>query len=117
MAATSITVTKMTPEALATMPTAAAVDAKDGALIPWDAADGKLLILIENAASAPKSVTIKSGGGLQGVGDLTLSLSASAKTAIMLDSGKYKQVKGDNKGKLVITGEDANVKVAALQLI
>lgn len=117
MAATSITVEKMKYEELATMPTAAAVDATDGALVPWDVADRKLLILLENAASAAKTVTIKSGGGVQATGDLVLSLQASAKTAIMLDSGKYKQVKGDNKGKLVIKGEDANVKVAALQLI
>lgn len=117
MAATRITVGKMKYEELATMPTAAAVDATDGAFVPWDVADRKLLILFENAASAAKTVTIKSGGGVQATGDLVLSLEASAKTAIMLDSGKYKQVKGDNKGKLVIKGEDANVKVAALQLI
>lgn len=50
------------------------------------------------------------------MGDLTLSIAQSSTMAIVLDSGKYKQVSGTYKGKLWIKGEDANIKVAAMEL-
>lgn len=117
MAATEITVTKIEKEKAIAIPATTAVDATDGAAVEWDCADGKLLLIVENADSAAaKSATVVNGGGLQGMGDLVLSIAQSSKMAIVLDSGKYKQVGGTYKGKLWIKGEDANIKVAAMEL-
>lgn len=117
MAATEIIVTKIEKEKTIEIPTTAAVDATDGAAVKWDCADGKLLLIVENADSASaKNATIVNGGGLQGMGDLTLSIAQSSTMAIVLDSGKYKQVSGTYEGKLWIKGEDANIKVAAMEL-
>lgn len=117
MAATNITVTKLSKETATNIPTATAVNASDGAVVPWDEKDGKLLVILENAdTSVAKKATIVNGGGLQGTGDLEQSIAASGKTVIVLDSGKYKQVTGDHKGKLWIKGADANIKVAAIAL-
>ncbi len=117
MAATEITVTRIEKEKAVAIPATTAVDATDGAAVKWDCADGKLLLILENAdATATKSATVVNGGGLQGMGDLSLSIAQSSKAAIVLDSGKYKQVSGPHKGKLWIKGQDANIKVAALEL-
>ena len=117
MAATEIIVTKIEKEKTIEIPTTAAVDTADGAAVDWNCADGKLLLIVENADSAAaKSATVVNGGGLQGMGDLSLSIAQSSKTAIVLDSGKYKQVSGAHKGKLWIKGQDANIKVAAMEL-
>jgi hypothetical protein len=117
MAATEITVTRVEKEKVVAIPTTAAVDTADGASVDWNCADGKLLLIVENADSAAsKSATVVNGGGLQGMGDLTVSIAQSSKMAIVLDSGKYKQVSGAYKGKLWIKGEDANIKVAAMEL-
>ena len=117
MAATEITITRVEREKVATIPATAAVDTTDGAALDWNCADGKLLLIVENADSAAaKSATVVNGGGLHGMGDLTLSIAQSSKMAIVLDSGKYKQVSGAYKGKLWIKGEDANIKVAAMEL-
>ena len=117
MAATEITVTRIEKEKAVAIPATTAVDATDGAAVKWDCADGKLLLILENAdATAAKSATVVNGGGLQGMGDLSLSIAQSSKAAIVLDSGKYKQVSGPHKGKLWIKGEEANIQVAALVL-
>ena len=117
MAATEITVTKIEKEKAIAIPATTAVDATDGAAVEWDCADGKLLLILENADdTAAKSATVVNGGGLQGMGDLSLSIAQSSKTAIVLDSGKYKQVSGAHKGKLWIKGQDANIKVGAMEL-
>ena len=49
MAATEITVTKIEKEKAIAIPATAAVDATDGAAVEWDCADGKLLLIVENA--------------------------------------------------------------------
>lgn len=117
MAVVTITATKMEKEQATVIPATVAVDATDGAVVAWDCKDAQLYIILENAStSAAKVATIVNGKGLQGTGDLEQSIAASGKTAIMLDSGKYKQVSGTHKGKLWIKGADANIKVAAMIL-
>lgn len=93
-----------------------AVDATDGAEIPWVGRDEKMLVLIENAATSAKTVTVKAGNGIQGSCDLVKSVAGSSYTFIALDSGFFKNVTGTDKGKVIITGADANIKVAAFRL-
>ena len=93
----------------------AAVDATDGALVTA-VADQKMLILLENGTSATKVATIKAGNGLQGINDITVSLGNVEKKAIVVESLKFVNQSGTNKGKILITGTDANVKVACIAL-
>lgn len=94
----------------------AAVDAADGAEFVMDERDDKYLILVQNAATAAKDVTIKAGNGIQGVNDLTRSIAASSFTFVQIESGRFKNVTGADKGKVIITGASADIKVAVFRL-
>lgn len=94
----------------------AAVDATDGAEIAWKERDDKYLIFIQNVANAAKSATIKAGNGIQGVNDLVVSIPAANYTFVAIDSGRFKNVSGADKGKVVITGASADIKVACFKL-
>ncbi len=116
MAATVIVNTALSFNAAGAMPATAAVDAADGALITCDKADNKMLIIMENSdAVNPENVTIKAGNGLQGVADLVVEVAASTTKVITVESGKYKNISGTNKGKMLITGT-ADVKIACVVL-
>ena len=116
MAATVITPVQLALNTAANLPTALAVDATDGALIDFNVNDLKALVILENAATAEKTATIKAGNGIQGVKDLTITLPASGKMCIRIESMKYRFVSGDKMGKVHITGADANVKVGCVVL-
>jgi len=117
MAIVNITNTKLTRNEAATFPTAVAVDATAGAAIDLtNKSDGRILIIIQNIAEASKTATIKAGNGLQGVEDLEITVAASTTKCIVIESGKYKNVTGDNKGKVIIKGTDANIKIAVVEL-
>jgi len=94
----------------------ALTSATDGALVPFVGADNKMLIAISNVNVAAKTVTFKAGNGLQGVGDLTVSIGASETKYFPLESGKFKNVSGTNKGKMLIVGETTDIKVGAILL-
>lgn len=115
-AATAIVNTALVLNTMAVAPTPAAVEATNGALVTFNKADGKILVILTNIAVGAKTCTLKAGNGLQGVDDLALSLTASSTNFIVIESMKYVNMTGDNKGKLVIIGEDANVKVSAVVL-
>lgn len=94
-----------------------AVDATDGAEIDWKDRDDKHLIFIQNVnTSAAKTATIKAGNGIQGVNDLEISIPASSYTFVAIDSGRFKNMSGINKGKVIITGASADIKVACFKL-
>ncbi|MBE6546341.1 MAG: hypothetical protein E7668_02725 [Ruminococcaceae bacterium] len=93
-----------------------AVDAANGAEFEMEGQDDKHLILIQNAATSAKTVTVKAGNGLQGVCDLSCEVAASGYTCVTLESGRFKNVTGDDKGKVILTGTDANIKVAVFKL-
>jgi len=122
MAATAITVQSLTARnsfATAALKTAltAAVDATDGALVPFTERDDKYLILVENVnASTAKSVTIKGGDSFQAGGDTTKEIAAASYTFIAIDSGRYLNTTGTNKGKIQITGTSADIQVAVFKL-
>ena len=117
MAATAVTNTSLKFNEAKTLPTAVAVDATDGAAVDFSSReDGRILIILENAAAAEKAVTVLAGDSIQGVRDLAITLSANEKKVITVESGRYMHVSGDNRGCVIIKGADANVKVAAIEL-
>ena len=87
----------------------------EGGSIDWNFGDQKAILLVQNTGSAPVSVTVKAGGGIQGTADLTFSVTNAQYTFLGLESGRFKQVAGDDKGKIIITGS-ADIKVAVFVL-
>lgn len=67
---------------------------------------GKILLIIANGGSAAKKATIVKGDSLQGTEDLEISVTNGKSIGIVIESGKFENVSGDNKGKVVIKGED-----------
>ncbi len=94
----------------------AAIDATAGAEFPAHGRDDKTLLVVQNAATAAKVLTVKAGNGIQGVNDLKVSVPASSPTALVLDSGRYKAVSGADSGKVLLTGESADLKLAVFVL-
>lgn len=80
--------------------------------IVWDENDDKTVLVI-NATSATK-LTVKAGNGIQGVCDLELDVPVGV-SLVKLESGRFKFVTGENKGKIVVVSEGTpKVGVAAL---
>lgn len=67
---------------------------------------GKILLIISNGGSAAKKATIVKGNSLQGTEDLEISVTNGKSVGLVIESGKFENVSGDNKGKVVIKGED-----------
>lgn len=119
-------VTVITPEVLKfntfdadalamTAPTAAA----DGFTIDAsNIADGKLLLVFLNSsADTAYDVTIKKGNALQGTEDLKqVDVAAEDYALVVPESGKFKNVTGDDKGLIKVIPENAAVKMAAVVL-
>ena len=117
MAATYVTNTSLKFNEAETMPAAVAVNATDGAKVDFSAKeDGRILVILENGASVENTAVIKAGDSIQGVSDLAVTLAAGEKKVITVESGKFMNVSGENRGCIVIIGTDANVKVAAIEL-
>ncbi len=116
MAIVAITKTELSRNTVSAMPATVAVDASDGASIAYDKADHKILIILENAAGAENTGSILAGNGIQGTSDLDFTLAANSTSCIVVESGKYVNASGTNKGKLLIEGADANIKVACVVL-
>lgn len=129
MAYTALTVRELTErnkfldaEDLTALTEAVATDGENtptyGATFAFKERDDKYLLLIDNAhATVAKDVTIKAGNGIQGVNDLVLEkLGAGKFTAVTIESGRFKNVTGDNKGKVVIVGASTDIKVAVFRL-
>lgn len=94
-----------------------AIDAADGAEFVMSERDDKYLVLVHNAGASEQAVTIKHGNGIQGVCDVELeALGAGKYTFVALDSGRVKHVSGEHKGKVLIAGGSADVKIAVFQL-
>jgi len=113
MGATTITKTVVTRNAATNVPTAATVVKDGGALVTFDKDDQKILLLLKNnVTNKTHTAVIKAGNGLQGVSDLEITLTGTDTTAgnekaIVIESGRYVNVSGDNKGKVNIVSKDA----------
>ena len=125
MAATTITNTVLKRNEATNVPTAATVVKTDGALVTFDKDDQKILLLLKNnTTNATHTAVIKAGNGLQGVSDLEITLTGTDTTAgnekaIVIESGRYVNVSGDNKGKVNIVSKDTTgtqIEVRAIVL-
>ena len=94
----------------------AAVDAADGAEVRLDGHDERTLIMVQNTSTSEGTVTIKAGNGIQGVADEAHVIPASSTVFVVPESGRFKNVSGDDKGKLIIVGSAATIKVAVVKL-
>ena len=107
MAATAITNTVLKRNEAKAMPTAATVAKTDGALVTFDKDDQKILLLLKNnVTNATHTAVIKAGNGLQGVTDLEVTLNAGAEACVVVESGRFMDVSGANKGKVNIVSKD-----------
>lgn len=94
-----------------------AVDATDGAYYEHKERDDKYLIIAQNThATAAKNLTIKHGNGIQGVVDKVISIGAGKTRYITLESGAFKVMSGDDKGRVNMIGESANIQIAVVKL-
>ncbi|MEG2175010.1 MAG: hypothetical protein RR135_05960 [Oscillospiraceae bacterium] len=112
MAATGIRPTKLGWNSGTGMPAAVAIDATDGALVDFSAADSRILLFLEAASAA--TATIKRGNGLQGIGELVVGVPANGRVCVVLESMKFVDRQGAQRGKLHVTG--AGIKVACVEL-
>jgi hypothetical protein len=97
------TIAAVTLEAL-TASTAKAID--------WSEKDEHTVLVIN--ASAQTDLTVKAGNGIQGVTDLVLTVPKGV-SLVKLESGRFKNVSGANKGKVIVVSTGApSVGVVAL---
>lgn len=88
-----------------------ALDATLGAEFEMTQRDEKYVIVVKNAASTAVKVTaiIKAGDSLQSAfGDAVKELSQNEIAYAVIDSGRFKNLTGDNKGKVIITSLNEN---------
>jgi hypothetical protein len=94
-----------------------AIDGTHGAYFVMAKGGDKYVIGIKNASeSADKTITIKAGNGLQGTNDISLELGEGEIAWVVLDSGKFKNVYGVNKGKVILTGTSNDLQVKVIEL-
>lgn len=78
--------------------------------------DQKILIQIKNAiTNATVTAVISKGNGIQGVKDLEIPIAQSTTVVTVVESGAYKQISGDNKGKILIK-DKSTTNTNALQV-
>lgn len=96
---------------------ASKIDATGVAEIMCDAADHKKLVLAYNSdPSNAAEITVKAGNGLQGVADYTAEIPANTYAILCLESGRFKNVSGENKGKIIITTSASTVQLAVFMI-
>lgn len=64
-------------------------------------------ILLFTGGEAASTITIKAGNGYSGVNDLTFTLGAGTFVAMVVDSARFANVTGAQRGKIVIESSAA----------
>jgi hypothetical protein len=118
MAMTKIENTKLLRNEAKEIESAVAVDASAGASVDYtEKSDGKILLMITNShSSESKKATILKGNSLQGTEDLEVSIPSGKTYGIVIESGKFENVSGENAGKVIIKGETTDITVQAVEL-
>ncbi len=80
-------------------PTLTVLTASTDTAIEFAGRDDKTILVIN--ASADCKLTVKAGNGIQGVSDMTLDVKKGV-NLLKLESGRFKNVSGENKGKIVL---------------
>lgn len=78
-----------------------ALTANTAKAIEWKENDNKMILVVQNSGSAATTLTVKAGNGIQGVADLALTVPVGV-NLVKLESGRFKNVSGENKGKIVV---------------
>lgn len=119
--------TAITPEAISrnvfdvdALAMTAATTAADGFLVDVSGyPDHRILLVFQNTngSATARSATVKKGNALQGVADLASGDIAAAKFgAVAVESGRFVNVSGTNKGKILVIPSHAELKMAAIVL-
>lgn len=74
----------------------------DKVIVPCEFKDEHTMLLFLGGNST-STVTIKAGNGYAGMNDEVFEVPASGYTAITIDSSRFKNVTGDQKGCLVLS--------------
>lgn len=83
------------------MPEATAATSADGLAFDYTGReDGRILLILAGASTA----TVKAGNGLQGVEDLEVTIPSGGQAVLVVESGKYVNVFGESKGKVIVAG-------------
>lgn len=88
----------------------AALDANDGAEFVMDDKSEKFVLVAVNKASTSVNATVivKAGNHLQSAfGDVSVTLAQNAIAHLVLESARFKNVSGDDKGKVILSSLDA----------
>jgi hypothetical protein len=78
-----------------------ALNANTAKAFEFSERDDKIVLVVQNTGSAAVDLTVKAGNGIQGVCDLVLSAPKGV-SLLKLESGRFKNVSGENKGKIVV---------------
>lgn len=76
-----------------------ALTASTDKAIEWKDGDDKMILVI--VATAATTLTVRAGNGIQGVADKVLTVPVGT-SLVKLESGRFKNVSGTNKGKIVV---------------
>ena len=108
MAIQTITKTKLKLNGDTAMPETVTLTA-DGGKIAYDEEDTKIVLLIGGAAA-----TIEAGNALQGDGKLVIPFETGKTKAVVIESGKFLNVCGEERGYIHISGVGATVSAIVL---
>ena len=67
--------------------------------LEWKESDEKMILVVN--ATTETTLTVKAGNGIQGVCDLEFTVPVGV-SLVKLESGRFKNVSGENKGKIVV---------------
>ena len=73
----------------------------NGIALDFTEADNKLVVLFENTSTKTKA-TVEAGTGIQATNNIEIDLEGSKTTGVCLESGSFKKMNGENKGKIVV---------------
>ena len=77
----------------------------DGGTIAWDGKDVHAVILVKNgSADTNRDITIEGGNSEYGIDDSNFTIPFGKTKAISIESGFFKNVTGDDKGKVLVKG-------------
>lgn len=86
----------------------------DGVRVDFSHMDTRTVIIVQNSGATAVNVTIEKGDGIQGVADEVFSVPNGKMIAFNLESGKFKQTTGANKGYVVMKAATNDIKFAAV---
>lgn len=86
--------------------------ANDNILIEMDGKDTQTTFIV--TATSGCNLTVKAGDSLQAVNDEVMAITAGKHHAFSLDSGRFKNIRGKNAGKVVMV-PDGSMSIAVVE--